>query len=1102
MPTTWHLTTTKLLHNMKRLLLTNIVTLLALCLNAQTDITKYYLANYGFDENFDYTASQSNNVAQELLVPDGWTFYVDNANYTIIGIYEFGFSGKFNSGTVPSKGYDDETGGGLAISTGWGKTFQFYQTVTLPAGTYTLRVPTYNGSAQTSATSQVAWVPNSGTAVRSSRTTYSANAWTLDQITFTLTQTTTGRIQFGMKAVADVGSGSTAKLVIDYVQLMAQNMAVDKSGLQSMITSANSYYGNGTGNEASTLKSAIDAAQAVYDGETDNMLTVLDATYTLKEAIEAYRKVNVSEENPLDKTELILNPSFEDGLKNWDSEIFWTQTNADFTKKAGSVYVEKWVASGNSAGNGYVKQTLTDLPNGKYKLTIAAQNYSQNNVTKNNTGAYVFADDQRTPVYTPADYSVKFTNITGEVEIGFVAENATGNWICVDNFRLYLIGYVSTEEAVAEVQRLVGVATALQSSMMSGTIATALQAAIDAGSIITVESAEADMQAAVKNLKKAITDSQASAAEYQALADKISSVESNYNENKEGASDLKAELDEAKALLANADATSDELAAEIEALDKALLAFRIANATPGSGTAPEVTKTVHYVATGATQTLMRATVTGSNIMEHGVCWSTEHNPTVLDERTTKSFDIRGTIYHVKDLQPATVYYLRPYVMNKTYTVAYGDEVKIVTHPQGTCTGSWDEGAPDEAANKRCREAIQQTIDYFNEWTGIQGFHLSGHYGADTQTADCSYGGWMRIGPNAGNQAIGTVIHETGHGVGVGTSDRYWDTNLHNWWWFGRETNTIYQFLENKLGDSEYIFKGDGTHAWGGKEDSYSSYDWFVNGSDKDTHQEIQYIGGCCILHGMFIDGVCPTTGYMNGLAGYTYNFDDAKKYYLMCKDASRGLGTGLFYQPSKAEIGWNNILADEELNASAGWYLEFNAQNGCYRFKNAQTGKYLTHSSSSIDIKTIRKTPGITEEFQLMPDRTDVTLYPDQGGITTHGYWFTWYDSNDKVSKSVNAEGYSTSRQYGTVTPANFDFSDAATKQQWIIISEDEIEAYRQAAIIATDIKSITAGAEQKNGSKAVKGIYSTNGMQLKSLQSGLNIVKYNDGTTRKIYVK
>ena len=158
------------------------------------------------------------------------------------------------------------------------------------------------------------------------------------------------------------------------------------------------------------------------------------------------------------------------------------------------------------------------------------------------------------------------------------------------------------------------------------------------------------------------------------------------------------EINKAQELMKNAEATKTDIDNEIIALEKALLAFNLANATPGSGTAPKVTLTNKYVATGATQALVRATVTGSNILERGVCWSTEHNPTVLDNRTTKSFSLNGTIFHIKGMKPSTVYYIRPYVMNKTYTVAYGDEVKIVTHPAGGCTWSWNEGAPDDAAN--------------------------------------------------------------------------------------------------------------------------------------------------------------------------------------------------------------------------------------------------------------------------------------------------------------------------------------------------------------------------------------------------------------------
>ena len=47
-----------------------------------------------------------------------------------------------------------------------------------------------------------------------------------------------------------------------------------------------------------------------------------------------------------------------------------------------------------------------------------------------------------------------FTNITGDVEIGFVAKNASGNWIAVDNFRLSQIGEVEKETVMEEVNRL------------------------------------------------------------------------------------------------------------------------------------------------------------------------------------------------------------------------------------------------------------------------------------------------------------------------------------------------------------------------------------------------------------------------------------------------------------------------------------------------------------------------------------------------------------------------------------------------------------------------------------------------------------------------
>ena len=1161
---------------MKKVLLTLLMMSTAVWMNAQMDITRYYLSNYGFDEKFDYTADQWTTVKEEIKEVAGWTADL-SAGYTIVGTYEFGFQGTYNTATVPAKGYDGEAGGGLAISTGWAQTFIFYQTVTLPAGTYTINVPTYNGSDRTAATSQVAWIPSSGTAVRSKITSYPIGEWTLDQITFTLTKTTTGKIQFGMKAASN-GSANSAKLLVDYVQLLGENTTVDKSVLEATITSATTYYADGKGNGAADLKAAIDAAQSVVDDEGADLITVLEATQTLNDAIETFRSQNISEENPKDCTSYIQNPSFEDGFNKWTQTNLQTQTNSDFPKKAGGTYVEKWTGSGN-VGNALVKQTLTNLPNGIYKLTVAAMNYSQSNTTKKNTGAYIFAGEEKETVYTPDDYSVKFTSISGDVEIGFVAENATGNWIAVDNFRLYFIGYVDAETVIAELNRIISEAEALQTSTMSRNASEELKTAIDAAKLINTESADADIQTASQNLRAAIAhaetsiaeyktlqtlvataeplqtnmmsnataatlksaldaaklissastdtevqtatealtaaivDAQTSIAVYQALDEQIKEAEAGYDESKEGAADLKTEIDKAKAMLENAEAASEDVTNETDALAKALLAFHLANATAGTGTAPKVTETQTYVATGATEALVRATMTSGDLLERGVCWSTEHEPTVLDNRTTKSFSLKGTIFHIKGLKPATVYYVRPYVMNKTYTVAYGDELKIVTHPKGTCTWSWDEGAPTEAANARCRKAMEETIAYFNEWTGIKGFHLSGHYGAQTPTADCSYGGWMRIGPNASYQAIGTVLHETGHGVGVGTHWRWYncsDTREREskyGKWLGREANDVLHFLENYYGDEVY-FTGDAVHGWGttasgAKGNASISYDWLVNGADKDKHTELQYIGGMCILHGLFIDGLCPTDNDPNGIAGYTYNFDDSKKYYIMNKDAERGLGEGLVYQRAGTGVNWRPFLAHEEVNDSAAWYIEYNPTSGYYMFKNVASGKYISHNTNNVGIsmKTIAESskPGTTEYFQLMPDRTDVTIGTGRNKITTHGYWFTWYYGSQNRAMTANDLGKVLNT--GNINQASFDYSDFATQQQWIIFSEDELEAY-EAAAVAVGIRTIAVDDSTMDGSKTVVGIYSTGGVQLHETQKGFNIIKYSDGTSKKIYVK
>ena len=83
----------------------------------------------------------------------------------------------------------------------------------------------------------------------------------------------------------------------------------------------------------------------------------------------------------------------------------------------------------------------------------------------------------------------------------------------------------------------------------------------------------------------------------------------------------------------------------------------------------------------------------------------------------------------------------------------------------------------------------------------------------------------------------------------------------------------------------------------------------------------------------------------------------------------------------------------------------------------------------------------------------------------------------------------------------DFSYYDTATNQQWIIISEDELEAY-QAAAVSTGISKISVDDTSLDGTKTVVGIYTLGGMPLKETQKGFNIIKYSNGSSQKIYVK
>lgn len=175
------------------------------------DLSDVYLKNADFNANYDHVVGETGNVAQQICELPGWNKDF-SVNYTIAGVYQIGTNKTFNGAKVPDKAFDGTTSGGvLALSTGWEQALKYYQTVTLPAGNYTMKSAFFNGSDKSSGISLMAWLPDGGTPVKSSLTSFSVGNWTEDVVHFTLTETTTGRIQLGFQAPESRGSANVTE---------------------------------------------------------------------------------------------------------------------------------------------------------------------------------------------------------------------------------------------------------------------------------------------------------------------------------------------------------------------------------------------------------------------------------------------------------------------------------------------------------------------------------------------------------------------------------------------------------------------------------------------------------------------------------------------------------------------------------------------------------------------------------------------------------------------------------------------------------------------------------------------------------------------------
>ena len=221
---------------------------------------------------------------------------------------------------------------------------------------------------------------------------------------------------------------------------------------------------------------------------------------------------------------------------------------------------------------------------------------------------------------------------------------------------------------------------------------------------------------------------------------------------------------------------------------------------------------------------------------------------------------------------------------------------------------------------------------------------------------------MSVSQSEAYQSVGTILHEAGHGIGVGTTDTYYGdirASSNTGIWYGKRATRFLQFWDNSVG---VRLTGDGTHLWATNAAQGLSYT--INGAHEDDHSDVQYYANSLLMQAVVEDGLFPVSNQLQGLA-YTLETKDDAVMYIRNSDEDFGLKSSyLIDNGGTLQMRTLSVSEAKVADNGAQWLFSFDPAKQLYRIRNKKTGRYIYYFSENAS-NGFRTTTNTSSEVDL-----------------------------------------------------------------------------------------------------------------------------------------